>query len=159
MKLPLPAPSLRRRQVIAAVPPLAEAAQSWEGLDGIAGFLLGHAQIVDCLQVQPELRARVEKMLLEDLERGAQPRIKPWGACNVAASMLPRRHNGIPYQGVNVLMPWGEAIARGYIANTWMTSRQAQELGALVRKGEHGSLVVYADRIKKMEEGGKGGGR
>jgi antirestriction protein ArdC len=32
-----------------------------------------------------------------------------------------------------------------------MTHRQAQELGRQVRKGEHGSLVVYADRFKNTE--------
>jgi antirestriction protein ArdC len=32
-----------------------------------------------------------------------------------------------------------------------MTFKQAAELGAHVRKGEHGSLVVYADRFTKTE--------
>jgi antirestriction protein ArdC len=32
-----------------------------------------------------------------------------------------------------------------------MTYRQAQELGAHVRKGEEGSLVVYADKIIRTE--------
>jgi antirestriction protein ArdC len=32
-----------------------------------------------------------------------------------------------------------------------MTYRQAAELGAHVRKGEHGALVVYADRFTKTE--------
>jgi antirestriction protein ArdC len=33
-----------------------------------------------------------------------------------------------------------------------MTYRQASELKAHVRKGEHGSLVVYADRVTKTEQ-------
>ena len=37
-----------------------------------------------------------------------------------------------------------------------MTFKQAQELGANVRKGEHGSLVVYADRYTKTETDEKG---
>jgi antirestriction protein ArdC len=47
-------------------------------------------------------------------------------------------HNGIPYQGVNALLLWSEAMARGYTATTWMTYRQELELGAHVRKGEAG---------------------
>ena len=47
---------------------------------------------------------------------------------------------------------WGECIMNGYAGPIWMTYKQAQELGAQVRKGEHGSLVVYADRITKTEQ-------
>ena len=32
-----------------------------------------------------------------------------------------------------------------------MTYKQSQEMCAQVRKGEHGSLVIYADRIIKTE--------
>jgi antirestriction protein ArdC len=57
----------------------------------------------------------------------------------------------VPYNGINVLMLWGEAVAKGYACPLWMTFKQAHELGGHVRKGEHGSLVVYADRIRKTE--------
>jgi antirestriction protein ArdC len=103
-----------------------------------------------------DLYQHVTTRIIDDLERGVRPWLKPWSAANVGSSILPRRHNGIPYQGVNVLLLWGEAMARGYQAMTWMTYRQAQELGAHVRKGESGSLVVYADRITKTEDGDNG---
>ena len=45
-------------------------------------------------------------------------------------------------------MLWGEAVAKGYAAPIWMTFKQALELGGHVRKGEKGSLVVNADRIR-----------
>jgi antirestriction protein ArdC len=51
---------------------------------------------------------------------------------------------------------WCEALDKGYNAPIWMTYKQAATLGAQVRKGEHGSLVVYADRIKKTETDDKG---
>ena len=38
-----------------------------------------------------------------------------------------------------------------------MTFRQAQELGAHVRKGERGTLVVYANRVTKTETSDAGG--
>ena len=44
-------------------------------------------------------------------------------------------------------MLWGAAMAAGFAAPIWMTFRQAKELGAHVRKGESGNLVVYANRI------------
>lgn len=63
----------------------------------------------------------------------------------------PLRANGIPYQGINVIMLWSEAVAKGYASPVWMTFKQALNLKAAVRKGEHGSLVVYADKIVRTE--------
>jgi antirestriction protein ArdC len=48
-------------------------------------------------------------------------------------------------------MLWSAAVAAGYAAPIWMTFKQAQELGAHVRKGEKGSLVVYANTVTKTE--------
>jgi antirestriction protein ArdC len=40
-------------------------------------------------------------------------------------------------------------MAEGYAALTWMTFRQAKALGAHVRKGEKGALVVYANTLTR----------
>jgi antirestriction protein ArdC len=66
------------------------------------------------------------------------------------------RHNGIPYQGINVLLLWGEQLEKGFQSNRWMTFKQAQALGANVRKGEHGSLVVYANKVTKTDTDDQG---
>ena len=47
-------------------------------------------------------------------------------------------------------------MEHGFACPIWMTYKQAQELGAQVRKGEHGSLVVYADRIRRTETDANG---
>lgn len=70
---------------------------------------------------------------------------------------LPLRHNGVAYRGVSVLALWMQTMAKGYAAPVWMTFRQALALGAHVRKGEKGSLVVYADKIIRTETDGKTG--
>ena len=106
--------------------------------------------------VRRDLYQHVTDRILEDLERGVRPWLKPWSMSKVGGSILPRRHNGIPYQGINVLLLWSEAMARGYTATTWMTYRQALELGAHVRKGESGTLVVFADRLTRTEDGDDG---
>jgi antirestriction protein ArdC len=61
--------------------------------------------------------------------------------------VLPLRHNGIPYRGVNVLSLWMQGLAKGYSAPRWMTFKQAIDLGGGVRKGEKGSLTVYDSTI------------
>ena len=48
-------------------------------------------------------------------------------------------------------MLWAEAMEKGFAAPIWMTFKQALELGAHVRKGEKGSLVVYASSITRTE--------
>jgi antirestriction protein ArdC len=107
--------------------------------------------------VRRDLYQQVTSKIIEDMERGVRPWLKPWSASNVgAAPILPRRHNGIPYQGVNIFLLWGEAMARGYTATIWMTFRQALEFGAHVRKGETGTLVVFADRLTRTEDGDNG---
>ena len=97
-----------------------------------------------------DVYTRVTERIVEDLAAGVRPWMKPWSSARavrgLGAVTRPLRHNGAPYRGVNVLLLWGEAQARGFTSSTWMTYRQAQEIGAQVRKGEAGSLVVYADR-------------
>jgi antirestriction protein ArdC len=100
---------------------------------------------------------RVTTRILADLETGIRPWLKPWSAGHSDGRIVrPLRHNGLPYNGINVLLLWGAAIDSGYTAARWMTFRQAVELGGFVRKGEHGSLVVYADRVTRTEQNDKG---
>jgi antirestriction protein ArdC len=102
--------------------------------------------------IRADVYTRVTDRILADLEQGVRPWMKPWDADNTAGRITrPLRHNGTPYRGVNVLLLWGEATTRGYASNIWMTYKQAAELHAQVRKGEHGALVVYADRLTRIE--------
>jgi len=99
-----------------------------------------------------DIYSRVTSRIIADLENGVRPWLRPWNAGNAGGRItLPLRHNGTPYRGINVLMLWGEALDKGYTARIWMTFRQALELNAHVRKGEHGSPVVYADRFRKTD--------
>jgi antirestriction protein ArdC len=59
---------------------------------------------------------------------------------------------GRQYSGINVLILWGAVIEHGFPAQSWLTFRQALSLGGNVRKGEHGTTVVYADRFVPDDE-------
>jgi antirestriction protein ArdC len=88
-----------------------------------------------------DVYTKVTERIISDLEQGIRPWMKPWSVEHAAGRITrPLRHNGTPYRGMNILLLWGEAMAKGYAAPIWMTYKQAQELGANVRKGEHGSL-------------------
>ena len=109
------------------------------------------------LGTKADVYARVTDRIIEDLNAGVRPWMKPWSAGKSGASLSrPLRHNGTPYRGINVLLLWGEAQAKGLGSPTWMTYRQANELGAQVRKGEAGSLVVYAARYTLGETDERG---
>jgi antirestriction protein ArdC len=104
-----------------------------------------------------DLYARVTQSIIAELERGVRPWTKPWSADHLAGRISrPLRHNLAPYSGINVVLLWGEACARGFTAPIWMTFRQALELGGHIRKGEHGSTVVYANTVSRTEPGDDG---
>lgn len=84
---------------------------------------------------------RITDAIIEQLEAGTKPWIRPWRG-NSHGSLVPRRATGEAYRGINVLMLWLASELAGYEENTWMTYRQAQDLGGQVRKGEKGSRVV-----------------
>ena len=104
-----------------------------------------------------DVYGRITDEIITDLEQGVRPWHRPWNADHMAGKITrPLRHNGIPYQGINVVVLWCASVAKGYACPFWLTFRQALALGGNVKKGEHGELVVYADRITRTETDDKG---
>ncbi|MFD2051931.1 ArdC family protein [Mesorhizobium calcicola] len=100
-----------------------------------------------------DIYARITDKIVADLEKGVRPWVQPWSKRNTVGRITrPLRHNGEGYTGVNVLLLWSEGIARGFSSPMWMTLRQANELGAHIRKGESGATIVYASRFTKTEK-------
>ena len=92
--------------------------------------------------------------IISELEAGRLPWVQPWGTAAAKAPLaIPRNAStGRAYSGINVLILWGAVIQHGFPAQTWLTFRQALSLGGNVRKGEHGTTVVYADRFVPDDE-------
>jgi antirestriction protein ArdC len=104
-----------------------------------------------------DVYSRVTNKIVADLERGNLTWLQPWQAGHQAGPVSrPLRAGGKAYRGVNVLMLWAAAMEQGYSCPLWLTYKQAAELGGQVRKGEHGSLVVYADKFTKEGTDDKG---
>lgn len=101
-----------------------------------------------------DLYAHVTNSIVAAMEAGTPPWRKPWtgekgGVC------FPLRSNGEPYRGINVLMLWLEAAAKGYTAAHWFTYKQASEMGGQVRKGEKSSTVVKYGTVEKEDDKGE----
>ena len=104
-----------------------------------------------------DVYSRITNKIIADLEQGIRPWHRPWSAGNTEGRIVrPLRHNGVPYQGINIVMLWMASVAKGYACPFWLTYRQAQELGGHVKKGETGELVVYAGRITRSATDDKG---
>jgi len=105
-----------------------------------------------------DVYTRITGQIVADLEKGVRPWVKPWNAEHAAGRITrPLRHNAQPYSGINILSLWMSAMAQNFAAPIWMTFRRALELDAHVRKGEKGSLVVYAKSITCTEHDEKSG--
>lgn len=102
--------------------------------------------------MKADLYTRVTDQIVASLEKGVRPWHRPWSMGEPTGQIVrPLRGNGVPYRGINVLMLWGAAIDNGFTGSTWMTFKQALELGGCVRKGEKGSTVVYAGSFTRTD--------
>lgn len=85
----------------------------------------------------------VTDRIIELLEAGTAPWHKPWNT----TTGLPRSlSTGKPYRGINPFLLQCAAIAAGYESPWWGTYDQIKERGGQVRKGEHGTLIVFWKR-------------
>ena len=76
----------------------------------------------------------VTEQIIRQLEAGVAPWHKPW------STQLPRSlASGRKYRGINVFL----LAACGYGSPYWLTYRQATDRGGHVRKGHHGTKVVF----------------
>lgn len=99
-----------------------------------------------------DVYTRVTDRIVAQLEQGVRPWTRPWNAEHAAGRITrPLRCNGEAYRGINVLMLWDSADSQGFGCPIWMTFQQAKQLGGFVKKGEHGSSVVYASSFRKTD--------
>ncbi len=67
--------------------------------------------------MRPDLYQTITDQIVQQLEEGAGPWMKPWNAAHLDGRVvLPQRHNGTPYRGVNIINLWITAVAKGYCA-------------------------------------------
>jgi antirestriction protein ArdC len=91
---------------------------------------------------------KITNQIMEQLEQGTVPWRRPW------RSRFPRNLvSNKTYRGINVLM----LGMSGHESAYWATFRQIDKLGGSVKKGEHGTCVVFTSRFEVVDkESGKG---
>src|SRR6266571_3648025 len=83
----------------------------------------------------------VTEQIIKQLESGVAPWHRPW-TTQIPKNLVSKRE----YRGINVFL----LASRGYGSPYWLTYKQATETGGNVRRGEHGSKVVFW-KIDKYE--------
>jgi antirestriction protein ArdC len=76
----------------------------------------------------------ITNQILAELEKGEVPWRKPWHSLP-PANLITKK----PYRGINVFL-LGFA---GYGSQFWVTFNQAKQLGGNVRKGQHGTKIIF----------------
>jgi antirestriction protein ArdC len=90
-----------------------------------------------------DIYARVTSAIITAIESGTGSYRMPWvvrqdkGFSPISIATVK------PYRGINTVVLWSQAQSKGYGSALWGTYQQWQSLGGQVRKGEHGSPVVY----------------
>ncbi len=76
----------------------------------------------------------ITNQILAELEKGEVPWRKPWHSLP-PANLITKK----PYRGINVFL-LGFA---GYGSQFWLTFNQAKQLGGNIRKGQHGTKIIF----------------
>jgi antirestriction protein ArdC len=90
--------------------------------------------------------AEITQSIIEQLEQGAAPWIKPWKADSSADKNLVSQK---PYQGINRLLLGMSSMIRGYSVPVWASYKQWEAIGANVKKGEKGTKIVFYSPVSK----------
>jgi antirestriction protein ArdC len=92
------------------------------------------------------LHDTVTDRIIQELEQGRFPWAQPWASAMPTPLGLPQNAaTGRTYSGINILLLWSAAMEQHRSSQRWLTFKQALALGGAVRKGEKGTMVVYAD--------------
>ncbi|CAA6801744.1 MAG: DNA primase (EC, partial [uncultured Sulfurovum sp.] len=100
---------------------------------------------------------KISKDIIEALENGTAPWIKPWSGSVIRDNAPFNPLTGKQYEGINFLNLSLQSMAMNDDPR-WMTFKQAQSLKAQVKKGEKGTSIQYwkfTKQIDKLDADGK----
>lgn len=90
--------------------------------------------------------SEITQSIIEQLEAGAVPWVKPWKADSSADKNLVSQK---PYQGINRLLLGMSSMVKGFSVPVWASYKQWEAIGANVKKGEKGTKIVFYSPVSK----------
>jgi len=82
----------------------------------------------------------ITDQIISALEAGTAPWVKPWASCGSPRNAI----TGRKYSGINTIL----LAMTPYASSLWLTFKQAKDVGGNVRKGEHGTRIVFFKPFK-----------
>ena len=80
--------------------------------------------------------------IVESIKAGAGSFTMPWHG-NGSVTLPLNASTDAPYRGINIIALWASAVRQRFPTGHWASFKQWKYLGAHVKKGEHGSLIVF----------------
>lgn len=104
-----------------------------------------------------DVHQTITNQIVAAIEAGAPEFKMPWHRAQGSLMRPVNVASRNRYQGINIVALWLSAEQRGYPTPVWGTYRQWQALGAQVRKGERGSVIVFYKELEftKANEAGE----
>jgi len=110
----------------------------------------------------------ITEKIVAAIEAGATEFVMPWHGGILPPTFPVNAATDKAYRGVNIVALWVDAMSKRYLSGYWASYKQWQTLGAQVRKGERGSIIVFYKKLDQSEadtaeesgnEGERGGPR
>jgi len=96
--------------------------------------------------MQNTIYQEVTDQIIQELEKGAAPWIKPWKSDNTCEKNIVSKKE---YNGINRLILGMMTHFKGYQSPYYGSFKQWQEMGGTVKKGEKGIKIVFYKPVSK----------
>jgi antirestriction protein ArdC len=104
------------------------------------------------MQSQNEIRQSITNRIVAALKQGKIPWRRPWTDVPNPAKLPTNFVSKRAYSGINVPLLWLTENERGYPVSYWASFQQWKALGAVVKKGEKATQIVFYRQVKKTIE-------
>src|ERR1700753_4206926 len=89
----------------------------------------------------------ITAQIIAAIEDGVGRFVMPWQGATVPVAMPLNALTEMRYHRVNVVSLWAQAATRLYSTGYWASYEQWRKLGAQVRKGERGSVIIFYKQL------------
>lgn len=109
--------------------------------------------VVDTKRPSRDIHQEVTNTIIEQLEKGTVPWLKPWDDSNNISFNIPKNNStNKKYRGINIVLLWASAYKNQFGSSEWASYKQWSAQDQAVRKGEKGTMIVYYDTFEKENE-------
>jgi len=106
-------------------------------------------------KTRTDIYQTVTDNIIAALEAGVKPWSCPWQRVPCMSGLPSNFATGIAYSGMNIMLLWCSASKQGFGDSRWMTYKQAQAVGGLVRKGEYGTTAIFYTMLERENNEGE----